>query len=334
MSIIWPQSGIPFLNSSGVPHSGAKAYFFDEGTTTPRTVYSESALGEPHDHPVVANSSGIFPAVFLPPGNYKVQIKTSDGATTIYSADGISTPLTGDEIVLDAGSTDPDLLLNTGEIFMRFGTSARSGAVRCNGRTIGSASSGASERANADCEDLFLFLYAQDASLAVSGGRGANAASDWAANKTIALPDFRDRAPFGLGGMGNSAAGLIADSLVDSSETSDTLGATFGASTVTLTTTELPAHTHTGTTGTESQSHAHNMGYDGKRHGANGASFSDALNYVPDGDQLDNSPDTFNIATGTASQTHTHSFTTASTGSGAAFSKLPPGLAVQFLIKL
>lgn len=334
MSIIWPQSGIPFLSSSGTPHSGALAYFYDANTTTPRTVYSESSLGEAHDHPVVANSSGIFPAVFLPAGDYKVEIKTSDGATTIYTADGISTPLTGDEIVLDAGSTDPELLFGTGDYKHRHGSGTHTGWVRANGRTIGSASSGASERANADCEDLFLFLYDADTTLSVSGGRGANAASDWAANKTIALPDLRGRALFGLDGMGNTDASVIADSLIDSSETADTLGATFGASTYTLTTTELPAHTHTGTTGTESQSHTHNMEYDGKRHGANGASFSDSLNYVADGDTLDNSPDTFNIATGTASQTHTHSFTTASTGSGAAFDKLSPGVLVTIYIKL
>lgn len=60
------------------------------------------------------------------------------------------------------------------------------------GRTIGDASSGA-DWANADAEALFLFLYAHvsDTYCPVSGGRGASAAADWAAHKTLTIPDSR-----------------------------------------------------------------------------------------------------------------------------------------------
>jgi hypothetical protein len=90
-----------------------------------------------------------------------------------------------------------------------YGTGVLSGFVRANGRTIGSATSGATERANADTSALFLYLWGTDANLAVSGGRGASAAADYAANKTIALPDWRGRALAGLDDMGNSAAGRL-----------------------------------------------------------------------------------------------------------------------------
>lgn len=85
----------------------------------------------------------------------------------------------------------------------------RTGWVRDNGRTIGSATSGATERANADASALFTYLWTNFSNTicAVSGGRGANAAADYATSKTIALPDKRGYVPGGLDDMGNSAAG-------------------------------------------------------------------------------------------------------------------------------
>lgn len=69
----------------------------------------------------------------------------------------------------------------------------------CNGATIGNASSGATARANADVEELFTYLWdthpAADIAMQDSSGagvsRGVNAAADWAANRRLALPDWR-----------------------------------------------------------------------------------------------------------------------------------------------
>src|SRR6185503_1627359 len=87
----------------------------------------------------------------------------------------------------------------------------RTGWVRANARTIGSATSGASERAHADCELLFTTLWSRysDTICPVVGGRGASAAGDWAANKPLTLPDGRARAPFGVVDMGNSDSGRL-----------------------------------------------------------------------------------------------------------------------------
>jgi hypothetical protein len=56
--------------------------------------------------------------------------------------------------------------------------------------TIGNASSGGTVRANADTVDLFTLLWNNtiDGDCPVSGGRGASAAEDFAANKNIRLP--------------------------------------------------------------------------------------------------------------------------------------------------
>lgn len=112
------------------------------------------------------------------------------------------------------------------------------------GRTIGNASSGATARANADCQALFTALWSSTANteLAVSGGRGASAAADWAAGKTIALPDRRGRVGVGRDDMGGTAASRLttAGSGIDGTK----LGAAGGAETVALTAAQIPAHSH------------------------------------------------------------------------------------------
>lgn len=75
--------------SSGVIAGGAKAYFYETGTTTPVTVYSDAALTTPHADPLVANSAGEFAQVFYGGGTaLKAVIKTSAG-TTIATIDPV-----------------------------------------------------------------------------------------------------------------------------------------------------------------------------------------------------------------------------------------------------
>lgn len=67
--------------------------------------------------------------------------------------------------------------------------STQPGWIPLNDGTIGSASSGATTRANADTINLYTVLWSYSNTICpVSGGRGANAAADFAANKTLRLP--------------------------------------------------------------------------------------------------------------------------------------------------
>ena len=139
----------------------------------------------------------------------------------------------------------PDSALPTGAGPVPYiGTAAPAGWVLASGRTIGSAASAATERANADCQALFTLLWNSfaDAQAAVSGGRGASAAADWAANKTIALPDLRGRVVAGKDDMGGSAAGRMTSGGAGVNGT--VMGASGGAQTHTLTTNEMPLHGH------------------------------------------------------------------------------------------
>lgn len=250
MAARWPLSRTKEYDINGDPIVGAQATFYNVGTTTPQTVYSDASLSDAYssDNPVVTDGYGRWPAVYLAadPGEYRERVVDADDVL-LWDDDNIDVPLAADYTPPGAGTTSTELLYQTGDAKIRYGTGALAGYVRANGRTLGSATSGATERANADAEDLFLFLWDADANLAVSGGRGANAAADWAANKTITLPDMRDRSIVGLGDMGNSDADRIADTLVDGGRTNISLGATVGASTHALTLAELVTHNHTAT---------------------------------------------------------------------------------------
>lgn len=244
------------FDNNGERAPGAKAFFFDAGTSTPKTSYEDAAETTPNTHPVLADGNGRWPAVFLPYGAYKEQLTTSSGAAIGDVIDDIP-----NEAPTDPSDTvDPNALLVTGDVFFAFCDTTRSGAVRCNGRTLGNAVSGATERANADTLPLFTFLYnLSDTAAPVSGGRGANAAADFAAGKTIQLPSLRGTLPIGLTTMGNSDNGVLASTPVTFGS-AILPGSQLGANTHALTTAELATHLHTvGITSANGTDHTHSV---------------------------------------------------------------------------
>lgn len=90
-SALWPRSGDRQTNNSGRVMPAARLYFFDAGTTTPQTAFSDSARTAAHEHPIVADAYGKWPAVYLAPGTYRYRILDADGVT-IDDFDGIVAP--------------------------------------------------------------------------------------------------------------------------------------------------------------------------------------------------------------------------------------------------
>lgn len=119
--------------------------------------------------------------------------------------------------------------------------------LRCDGRTIGSATSGGTARANADVEDLFTHLWSEftnteliiQDSTGTPTTRGANAAADWAADKRMPLLDMRGRTVVGM----DDPTGAAPANRVTNAQ-ADILGGSMGAETHTLVESEIPAHTH------------------------------------------------------------------------------------------
>lgn len=107
------------------------------------------------------------------------------------------------------------------------------GWVRAHGGSIGSAASGATERANADTLALYVMLWENwSANITVDGGAGSTAEADFAANKKLTLPDLRGQVV-----AAKTTAGTFGGDL----------GASIGAEGHTLTEAELPviaAHQH------------------------------------------------------------------------------------------
>lgn len=101
----------------------------------------------------------------------------------------------------------------TGDAKLTWKTAADTGWVLADDKKIGSGSSGANGRANADTEALYTLLWNNiiDAWAPVSSGRGANAAADFAANKTITLPKTLGRALAVFGTGSTVASGTNAD---------------------------------------------------------------------------------------------------------------------------
>ncbi len=233
-----PLSMTQQLDEFGKPLAGGHLYLIQAGTTsTPQNGFQDSALTLPLPNPIILDASGRLPQFFLADGSIKVRLTDVNGVEKLV-ADGLI--VTGASSGGGGGSpVDPTTILQTGWLQAIYGVGVVSGFVRCNARTIGSAVSGASERANADTQALFSFLWNGDPNLVVSTGRGASAAADWAANKTITLPDLRGRAIIGLADMGNSVTTALTAAGFGNAVT--TLGSAGGNQLPVIGMTNLPA---------------------------------------------------------------------------------------------
>ena len=82
-----------YLDNSGVPCALGSLTFTNTATTTPKTVYSDKALGTPITNPVVLDAAGRAPVDIWGSGSYRVVLKDADGVVikTLDNVDEIST---------------------------------------------------------------------------------------------------------------------------------------------------------------------------------------------------------------------------------------------------
>lgn len=192
----------------GVPLAGCLLYSYVAGTVaTPAQGYADFGLTQALPNPTQCDQTGRVPLIWYPSGLIHIRLTDSSGVVQVDTTMQVLGPSSGGGG--GGGTVDPTTVLATGDVKSKYGTGPLSGFVRANGLTIGSATSGATERANADTQNLFVYLWNADPNLVVTGGRGANALADFSANKQITLPDLRGRVPVGLDDMGNSAAGRL-----------------------------------------------------------------------------------------------------------------------------
>lgn len=78
------------VDGAGNPYANAKLYFYQTGTTTLQTVYSDSSATVALTNPVVADANGLFAAIYLSSSNlYKAVLQDSSG-NTIWTTDPLS----------------------------------------------------------------------------------------------------------------------------------------------------------------------------------------------------------------------------------------------------
>jgi microcystin-dependent protein len=244
MAVFCPLSCQPVF-FQGAAQIGAQITVFDAGTLTPRTAYKDGLLNSPWAQPILSDANGCLPEIWVTGNAYKLRIATA-GGVQIREVDNLPGDAAQSTTTTNGGGSSGASLV-TGDLQWNYGTAVIAGRVRANGNTIGNPVSGASELASPVCQGLFQWLWNGDPTLAVSGGRGASALADWNANKTIALPDFNGRTPFGIDGMGATASGRLANASFATGNPG-VLGSTGGRGAETLTTAQMPAHAHTGTT--------------------------------------------------------------------------------------
>lgn len=154
------------LDTLGNPSPGAKMRFYDAGTTNPRAVYTDDGLSIAYSQPVVADSAGIFPPVFVTTGVYKI---------TIHSA--------ADVLLATYDDIDPSLSTNAGALAVASGgTGAMTPAgARTN---LGAASQAAIDALDLRVADAENLLDNPILAASVSITYAASVAPDFSADET------------------------------------------------------------------------------------------------------------------------------------------------------
>lgn len=308
------------IDANGQPMAGCLLYIYDANTTTPATTYQDFGLtsGLELPFPIEADANGRIPQFWMADGSYRARLTDSSGVVQFDLPEVLA--LGASSGTVTGGGVDANSIFQTGDTMFLPVSGTRAGFVRYNGRTIGSATSGATERANADCQALFEYLWAKysDTLCPVSTGRGATAAADWGANKTIGTLDCRGRGPIGLDDMGNSAAGRL-DNVVFDVGNGTTGGSMGGEALHTLVIDELAAHAHDASSSSDG-AHTHTVA-SWVSTNSGGAGSSNQLG-------------TGTTATTSSNGTHSHTITIDSRGGDGAHNNMHPFVLGTWYAKL
>lgn len=253
---LMPLSLTPLFDNAGYLQPQAQLFFYEANTLTPMTVYQDHLQSVAFSQPVITSLSGRIPPIYVNElHDYRVRILDAGGELL---EDIPWLPKARNDAGEEAPGQVVDSAINglfTGDIIAAFTSGIpRVGFVRANGGTIGNASSGATERANADAEALFTHLWNNSTAdilpVTTSGGvasKGSSAAADWGANKRIEVPNLRNRFPAGSADMGrgdNQFLSTAVSGVVWARGDHLKAGSVGGAAAHQLTLTQIPAHTH------------------------------------------------------------------------------------------
>lgn len=181
-------------------------------------------------------------------------------------------------------SSITNLFVSSGFIMMYGASAAPTGWLDCDGSVVSQAT--------------YAALYAVVGSTYNTGGEGAG---------NFRLPDYRRRAPVGMGGSGTGVLG-------------NSLGNSGGEETHQLVTSEMPSHNHSDSVG-----HSHLEWAQTALGSTAPNNFETTINASSSSPIV---PDSFNTATGSATPTYNP------TGGDGAHNNMQPSLVMNFIIKV
>jgi hypothetical protein len=85
VQFIVPYPVVALPTNVGAP--GAKAYFYSPGTTTPKAIYTSSALSTLHANPAIADGAGRFDSIYLDGTTTYALVITDKNDAVLYSQD-------------------------------------------------------------------------------------------------------------------------------------------------------------------------------------------------------------------------------------------------------
>jgi hypothetical protein len=119
---------------SGEILPGTKLYWYESGTSTPLATYSNEALTTPNANPVLSDSEGRFPSIWLQDANYKLVMELPNGTQRTRDpirnpGDGVFVPYT-DLAAPDGASKIGAMRTSPGATYLDLLTEIRAGAAR------------------------------------------------------------------------------------------------------------------------------------------------------------------------------------------------------------
>ena len=104
---VFVNSRARFFDANGDPLSGGSVEFFEAGTSTPKTIYTDNGLGTPATNPQVLDADGYVRdgGVWLADGLYKYTVEDSS-AVLLYTMDNIGTATAPSQVVTNAVVND------------------------------------------------------------------------------------------------------------------------------------------------------------------------------------------------------------------------------------